>query len=94
MAIYKVSYSRIEYQDRQFFREVDLGSILVGELNFAENAGDLERYGREKGISTITQGDEMLAIQTQEFTVEKCFDWNKRQEYTRASWEFVSAESL
>lgn len=94
MAIYRISYSRIEYKNRKFHRKVFLGAILVGELNYCKNINRLERFGKGRGIDTLVQGDEMLSIETEEFSVKRIFDWNNLKETFRTSWELISAESL
>ena len=93
MAIYKISYSRIEYSQGKSQRQVFLGSVLLGELNYLNNINDLPGLGRKRGIKTLTIADEMLAIETEEFVVKRLFDWNKMTEFYRSTWEFAGAET-
>ena len=93
MAIYKISYHRIEYHTGQGNRQIFLGSLLLGELNYFKHINDLERLGRRRGIKTMTADDEMLAIGTEQFVVERLFDWNAMREIVRTGWEFAGAET-
>jgi len=94
MAIYKISLARIEYKNRKFHRKVLLGSFLIGELNYNKNINRLDRLAKSKGIQTLTQSDEMLSIETEEFTIKSLFNWETLTPFTRTNWELVGAESI
>jgi hypothetical protein len=94
MSIYKVSYFRLEYENRKLVKKVALGSLLIGELNYSKHINNLDRYGRKNGIKAVTGMDEMLSIQVDEFVVKNCFNFQTFKAYVKKGWEMVSSESI